>query len=849
MTEREFIELLPSLDKNGTVTIKIEDSSVNPKQKPIIGKLLLESLGGNASENNEILYLVNNGRNILETNVPVFAFYKSNETNELCYSSFALNMFNEPVYTLLPSYDVNDFSNLGVKKSKDISYITNLLNKKCDDFALYNLVKLYLKSPSLLTWMLSLMDKSEKIKYSLFMYIYDFYSLHHNLVSLLKKNILEYKTMDEIESLRNDILVIKQNRVVFSLIKSFNTLQRKILSEHAMKQGFTYNEKVIFFKLNRLDKEILTNIINKCSPIDDYDDIMNCLRISVKSSYSWDYDDFMDYCQNKENNSLSFDVVYADKKKKLVIVEVYNFKTMEVLGSKSSWCISRYESSWNEYVIQGKKDPKRNMHQYIFFDFNKQAMESRSMIAFTTNYNNTKFIHAHIMDNTNYIAPKSMSMIIYDGEDYGKDTIYIHSIFSKYGLSLGKIFHSFLIPKFEWNIESFLSFLLKNGIKKFQTNIDKKVCLVPAQRLNNDYIFNQIFENVSFVNDNDPNESTMFNMPKFLFIDFNKPVTDTDSVLLLTCVKSVVGYDYIINTENYNGIYTDTDIYGILNKYQLTDGILKAKDYTELDLLFYYLSRNMRKEFFDLLRECDENVFEQMTTYKIDHNILSSFMLILLNHNDDELIKKVLTKENIYKLANNICITKSYTAVINSVSNSIFLSPNEKVNNDTLYDVVSILFEVGNEQLKNDKKFYSRNDLIIRYYISFLLKDKKEYRFYKLVDDYKLYDLPVGWIIPKGSELIPINIFNWMLNKTKFKALSDLVQLEGETGVKLCEINSITKYILENYCNAEERALINLKFPYHLASKETAIKMKNIFEEIKGKKAIYNKTKKFDGIS
>lgn len=40
MTEREFIELLPSLDKNGTVTIKIEDSSVNPKQKPIIGKLL-----------------------------------------------------------------------------------------------------------------------------------------------------------------------------------------------------------------------------------------------------------------------------------------------------------------------------------------------------------------------------------------------------------------------------------------------------------------------------------------------------------------------------------------------------------------------------------------------------------------------------------------------------------------------------------------------------------------------------------------------------------------------------------------------------------------------------------------
>lgn len=849
MTEREFIELLPSLDKNGTVTIKIEDSAVNPKQKPIIGKLLLESLGDNASENNEILYLVNNGANILETNIPVFAFYKSNETNELCYSSFASNMFNKPVYTLVPSYDVNDFSNLGVKKSKDVSYITSLLNKKCDDFALYNLVKLYLKSPSLLTWMLSLMDKSEKINYSLFMYIYDFYSLHHNLVSLLKKNILEYKTMDEIESLCNDILLIKQNRVVFNLIKSFNTLQRKILSEHAMKQGFTYNEKLIFFKLNKLDKEILTNIINKCSPIGHYDGIMNCLRISVKSSYSWDYDDFMDYCQNKENNSLSFDVVYSDKKKKLVIVEVYDFKTMEVLGSKSSWCISRYEYSWHEYVIQGKKDPKRNMHQYIFFDFNKQAMESRSMIAFTTNYNNTKFIHAHIMDNTSSIAPKSVSMTIYDGEDYGEHTIYIDGIFSKYGLSLGKIFHSFLIPKFEWNIESFLSFLLKNGIKKFQANIDKKVCLVPAQRLKNDYIFNQVFENVSFVNNDDPDEYATFNIPKFLFIDFNKPVTDTDSVLLLTCVKSVVGYDYIINTENYNGIYTDTDIYGILNKYQLTDGILKAKDYTELDLLFYYLSRNMRKEFFDLLRECDENVFEQMTTYKINPNILSSFMLILLNHNDDELIKKVLTKENIYRLANNICITKSYTAVINSVSSSIFLSPNEKVNNDTLYDVVSTLFEVGNEQLKNNKNFYSHNDLIIRYYISFLLKDKKEYRFYKLVDDYKLYDLPVGWITPKGSELIPLNIFNWMLNKPKFKALSDLVQLEGETGVKLCEVDDITKYILENYCNEEERALINLKFPYHLASKETANKMKNIFEEIKEKKAIYNKTKKFDGIS
>lgn len=74
-----------------------------------------------------------------------------------------------------------------------------------------------------------------------------------------------------------------------------------------------------------------------------------------------------------------------------------------------------------------------------------------------------------------------------------------------------------------------------------------------------------------------------------------------------------------------------------------------------------------------------------------------------------------------------------------------------------------------------------------------------------------------------------------MLNKIKVKTLSDLVQLEGETGVKLCEINDITKYILENYCNEEERSLINLKFPYHLASKETANKMKNIFEEIKRK--------------
>ena len=461
----------------------------------------------------------------------------------------------------------------------------------------------------------------------------------------------------------------------------------------------------------------------------------------VKTTYCWDYYDFIEYCENKEYNKLNFNVVYTNEQNKVAVLEIQDFETMSIIGNKSSWCISRYVSSWSEYVITDEHRPKENTHQYIFFDFNKEYKSPFSMVAFTTNYNNTKFLRAHLLNN-DYAMLKNghgeeVDVISITEEFLSRDKRNISSILLDYGITLGKIFNNYPNPKFEWNIKSFLKFASENNISNVEANIEKNACLIPLQIINNEINFNILFDNIELL-DREGLYRNSINNHIVLFLDFNKPLTDITSTLMLTDVKSICSYDYIINCEAYNGTSVRYDTYNLLNSLNLTNDILKAKNYTKLDEACYYLSNALYDKFFELINK-DANIFNQLTTYRISNVMIALLFTCVLHSKDIDLVKKVINSKNILGLFHSFSCETDISSVLSILLEKTYDYFGNNEDNDISYYIFNTVFSTIDESIDTNNDFYLENS-IISHYVSFLAKENRNIRYYKLFEKYKLYE-------------------------------------------------------------------------------------------------------------
>lgn len=445
--------------------------------------------------------------------------------------------YNNQVYYLHPNLDsvillgsVYDIMN-NVKLNKQcIKYITSIFMARNDtQIGLsYLAVEWYKDYPVLMQWALRLVHDNIVTNITTLKYFISFKKENGHLSQFLqKKTLTAYKTEDDIINLINEIKSIKINKKSLSIIKQFNTQQRVLLSN----VSFTKEQSLLLFKFDILDKDLKINFIKKVSNVDDVKVFFELLALFTKDSYLWDYDDFTNYINNKDKLGLNFDIVYSNKQKKIYILKVYDYNTMRELGAQTSWCISKYDSSWEEYCNNGN-------NQYIFYDFKQKENHKKSMFGFTLNEWNNFILHAHNFNN-------GKSILYYRDKDmpFTCETFYdFEDVLNENGVILNEIFNIQNKFNFEWNYNSMMSYLKECSFPLFtiKYNEEKNTCLIKIIR--NTYsnysiekfaknlpLFERFLYEVNYFDDYD------YTTWGYLVFDFNKPITDNMSAVCLYC--------------------------------------------------------------------------------------------------------------------------------------------------------------------------------------------------------------------------------------------------------------------------------------------------------------------------
>lgn len=785
MTSIEFLNHIKYINTNESVTVKVTGKNENEETVTIVGKVLVTNKYNyefNFNENYNIVFVIDKTKSLIDYKTPIFAL-----TNDMG-SYLMTKVFNDILdIDVIPNYTIDDFIKLGLKKNKDIDAVNSLLTKGYNDLYLYNILSLYINKPSLLSWVISSIEKYNDLNLYVFNYINNFFETHHNLVSFLKRNILEYKTKSDIEELISEIKVLKQNNIIFSVIKNFNTNQRKILHEKIVLNEITNSEKLIFFTLNSLDKNILKNIVKKSSVFNNYDELIKCLRISIKTNYVWHYIDFLEFCENRDYNELNFDIIYNDDSKKIAILEVKDFKTMSTLGNKSAWCISRYKSSWTDYMIE-------NRHQYILYNFNYEENHPFSMIAFTTNENNTKVLFAHHFSNENIMSKKTYTI---DIDIFNSENIL--SYFNKIGIKLRDIFNNNVKPKFNWDISSFKKFATDNNVKNVEYNNDSTACLIPVQALDDDIIFNKLFTNFSFTDEKDffGAQRTFFNKALVMLIDFNQDFNSSYSVLLLTVIKSISGYDYIVNIENFDNANINCDIIKKIKNLNFDNKTLNLNNYTNIDLAYYYLKNNFFKECISIL-ENNPDIFNEYCTYVIDEVIFSNIIRLIFLNCELEVIKKIINVDNLSKIVKNISYPLNSKAIFKELFFSfLYIKKYRNTEKEKTNYLINVIFEISNwdnSMFDDSKVLYDYVSFLGEYYIK-----NNNTLFLELYSKYKWYEKIYNTCFDYNSNLVRLNIFNYFISVRNFENAYALVLLEQAYNMEVCGINELSYKLISDY--------------------------------------------------
>lgn len=199
-----------------------------------------------------------------------------------------------------------------------------------------------------------------------------------NLIFLMSKNPIHYKTFDELQKELNSTI----------------NYYKSIISNISYYGGNTkINIKLKFIKnLSKIDKKKFISI--------DKD--------IIKNLHQYDYEDFISFTEDNKFPFIDRRKDIIDKliltlekhnsvlynKDNIVIARVYDHKIIKKVGP-STWCIKN-RKEWNAYSRKGK--------QFIIFDFNLFPNDRQYCIGYTMNKRNRII---HIYDSKNNEGSKS----------------------------------------------------------------------------------------------------------------------------------------------------------------------------------------------------------------------------------------------------------------------------------------------------------------------------------------------------------------------------------------------------------------------------------------------------------
>lgn len=275
---------------------------------------------------------------------------------------------------------------------------------------------------------------------------------------LSKKNLVSYKTKDDIAMLQKEILGLQRLTLLNDEINRFNTNQRRILRDNifngvepsAIDAYTSSNIKKyydVFFKFSKTSNSRKHNIITTASAINDFSYLMKHIADGLNKTYDWNKDDLLGFVAT---NDKCKDVKVIYNRGNIVVLEIPNYDASHTLcHGRTSWCLTRSKDYFSQYVTS-----KQGNRQFFYFDFSKPETDQLAHVGFTVSPTQG-IVNAHSTQNNDM---RQNSGFTYNGR-----TMTINTVLENAGIKQTLFIHLNGINGFKWDMESILDFITKNN--------------------------------------------------------------------------------------------------------------------------------------------------------------------------------------------------------------------------------------------------------------------------------------------------------------------------------------------------------------------------------------------------
>ena len=437
-----------------------------------------------------------------------------------------------------------------------------------------------------------------------------------------KGTFTAYNDTKSILSLRNELILLRQEKRIAKVFNMFNTYQKKLLKNATL----TNFQKEMVSRFETISKEKQINFIRKVSTFETIEEIFHQMAILTKNHFDWNRDSFLEFITNIDN--LSFDVVYDESN--IIILNVKDYETVKYVTRTTNWCISKNKAYWNNYMEKGNKLKSK---QYVLFNFNEKEDSEYSIVGFTTS-NDMSISHAHSFTNNNLIVKESR--IGTQLTSYVQPSVInIQKLLSNLHIPLDNIIINDSLP-YVWDKSSLLVIL--STIDEYNYDIIKNEgdILVFTIKSSQDIVritgVNQYAKMLNFTLNNPISYTHLF------ICDFSK---NDDNKLLWT-----FAYDFTENEINYSlfnskGYKCDKSLYHVLYEYNLPFDIF-CNPISMVDI-FVNAFETYDMKLLDILLS-DKNAIKFLKNKKVKNSISDSIICSLYHHHSFDVINLIYSK-------------------------------------------------------------------------------------------------------------------------------------------------------------------------------------------------------------
>lgn len=614
------------------------------------------------------------------------------------------------------------------------------------------------KSPSILKHFKELQEKDKLFDINIVEEIMDIYTKEKNILKNMKFNILEYDKIEKIYDAINE-------KVRYGKINTFLNNETSLKSRGQInKETFDLLNQIMLSNIS-LD-ELSEIVFNKINVFKTKNSLNEAIQKFIKSKM--DNNVRLIY-ENAKN--LNVNLLKINENDNILILKINDFNTSRILGSVS-WCISRSETYWHNYVTGGnrysftKKEKlikslgiRNERNQIFIWDLNNKN-EMETMIGLTYDKDYKKCYTAHL-----------------------KNDMQTNIRLKKY-LKIDEILKNKKEPD---EIDEILKVL--NNINKNKVSIKKYI--------NDFFDINEYEEEYikRYIELKKENKYEIIeNMNSVLLKRYNR--------ILIPEKNTIIIDEWIKQLQNANEIFPEKMI-----------GLLKASKLLDMDIIIkneknFIEKINTYSEIIDSINNDDAVIFKKDYLFK---KIVNNLKIIKINNDEERLvIKKYLNKDifNNFNKKSNLFIISNF----NTQENISFIK--SFVDNGLNFEYFKDNFFL--QFLSNEK--YNIHE---EYFFSVMKNIKMEKKIFELFDnnnDNINKNLKNKLLYKMLNESSKENIKKFLLinkNDEKINSILSGIKISDVSNMNECSKNLIIEIKLKNkimdILNGDEKFLKEIK--------------------------------------